>query len=98
MDRTVTIAGVEVPRFLYGTAWKEGATQVLVGLALTLGFRGIDTANQRKHYDEAAVGRAISAAIAGYQSQLRSSHFRRVVGRLFRNYWLLVVPATVASF
>ncbi len=65
MDRTVTIAGVEVPRFLYGTAWKEDATQVLVERALALGFRGIDTANQRKHYDEAAVGRAISAAIAG---------------------------------
>jgi diketogulonate reductase-like aldo/keto reductase len=28
------------------------------------GFRGIDTANQRKHYDEAAVGLAISAVIA----------------------------------
>jgi aryl-alcohol dehydrogenase-like predicted oxidoreductase len=28
------------------------------------GFRGIDTANQRRHYDEAAVGRAISAAIS----------------------------------
>ena len=65
MDRTLRIAGVEVPRFLYGTAWKEDATHVLVGLALALGFRGIDTANQRKHYDEAAVGRAISAAIAG---------------------------------
>jgi len=65
MDRTVTIAGVEVPRFLYGTAWKEDATQVLTERALALGFRGIDTANQRRHYDEAAVGRAISAAIAG---------------------------------
>ena len=28
-------------------------------------FRGIDTANQRRHYDEAAVGRGIAAAIAG---------------------------------
>jgi len=50
MDRTVTIAGVEVPRFLYGTAWKEDATQALVELALALGFRGIDTANQRKQH------------------------------------------------
>src|SRR5262249_33050458 len=33
-------------------------------LALRQGFRGIDTANQRKHYDEAAVGRAIAAAVA----------------------------------
>lgn len=53
-----------MPRFLYGTAWKEDATQRLTELALQQGFRGIDTANQRKHYHEAAVGQAISAAIA----------------------------------
>lgn len=64
MDQSLTIAGVEVPRFLYGTAWKEDSTQKLTELALAQGFRGIDTANQRKHYDEAAVGRAISEAIA----------------------------------
>ena len=64
MDQALTIAGVEVPRFLYGTAWKEDSTQELTELALAQGFRGIDTANQRKHYDEAAVGRAISAVIA----------------------------------
>lgn len=51
------------PYFLYGTAWKEEDTQRLTELALQQGFRGIDTANQRKHYYEAAVGRAISAAI-----------------------------------
>jgi diketogulonate reductase-like aldo/keto reductase len=49
---------------LYGTAWKEATTQPLVELALEQGFRGIDTANQRKHYHEAAVGQAIAAAIA----------------------------------
>jgi diketogulonate reductase-like aldo/keto reductase len=59
----LTIEGVKVPRFLYGTAWKEGETQPLAQLALQQGFRGIDTANQRRHYDEAAVGRAISASI-----------------------------------
>lgn len=58
------IAGFPVPRFLYGTAWKEDLTQQLTELALQQGFRGIDTANQRKHYHEAAVGRAISAAVA----------------------------------
>ena len=36
--------------FLYGTAWKEDATERLVGAALAAGFRAIDTANQRKHY------------------------------------------------
>ena len=51
------------PRFLYGTAWKEDQTQRLVELAIQQGFRGIDTANQRKHYYEAAVGQAIAAAI-----------------------------------
>ena len=52
-----------VPKFLYGTAWKEDETQRLVELALRAGFRGIDTANQRRHYHEAAVGQAIAAAI-----------------------------------
>jgi diketogulonate reductase-like aldo/keto reductase len=49
----------EIPRFLYGTAWKEDRTEELVRLALAEGFRGIDTANQRKHYHEAGVGAAI---------------------------------------
>ena len=60
---TRLIDGVIVPRFLYGTAWKEDRTQSLVELALEMGFRGIDTANQRRHYHEAAVGQAIAAAI-----------------------------------
>jgi diketogulonate reductase-like aldo/keto reductase len=64
-DRTLSIAGVVVPRFLYGTAWKEDQTQRLTELALRQGFRGIDTANQRRHYHEAAVGQGIAAAIAG---------------------------------
>jgi diketogulonate reductase-like aldo/keto reductase len=58
------IDGVRVPHFLYGTAWKEDATERLTTLALQQGFRGIDTANQRRHYDEAAVGRAVAASIA----------------------------------
>jgi len=66
-ERTMVIDGIRVPRFLYGTAWKEDQTQHLVELALGRGFRGIDTANQRRHYDEAAVGRAIAASIAGGQ-------------------------------
>src|SRR5688572_15379658 len=62
-DNELRIDGATVPRFLYGTAWKEDATQQLTELALEQGFRGIDTANQRRHYHEAAVGQAISAAI-----------------------------------
>jgi diketogulonate reductase-like aldo/keto reductase len=58
------IRGIRVPGMLYGTAWKEDATESLVLGALTAGFRGIDTANQRKHYDEAGVGRGIARALA----------------------------------
>lgn len=50
------------PSLLYGTAWKEEATERCVVAALAAGFRGIDTANQRKHYDEAGVGRGIAAS------------------------------------
>lgn len=52
-----------VPTFLYGTAWKEEATERLTLLAIQQGFRSIDTANQRRHYHEAGVGQAIAAAI-----------------------------------
>jgi diketogulonate reductase-like aldo/keto reductase len=51
-----------IPRFLYGTAWKEDRTQALTELALRMGFRGIDTANQRRHYFEAGVGQGLAAA------------------------------------
>jgi len=51
-----------VPDFLYGTAWKEDRTQALTELALRAGFRGIDTANQRRHYFEAGVGQGLAAA------------------------------------
>jgi diketogulonate reductase-like aldo/keto reductase len=50
------------PDFLYGTAWKEDRTAALVELALRTGFRGIDTANQRRHYFEAAVGEVLAVA------------------------------------
>ena len=60
----ITVAGVKVPSFVYGTAWKEDATEGLTRLALEAGFRGIDTANQRRHYYEAGVGAAVAGAIA----------------------------------
>jgi diketogulonate reductase-like aldo/keto reductase len=52
----------KLPAFIYGTAWKEDATAGLVQKALAAGFRGIDTANQRKHYHEAGVGEGIRAS------------------------------------
>ncbi len=62
MERFVEVQGVRVPRFIYGTAWKEHRTERLTRLALEVEFRGIDTANQRQHYFEAGVGAAIAAA------------------------------------
>lgn len=62
-ERYLMIDNVRVPRFLYGTAWKEDDTERLTTLALQQGFRGIDTANQRRHYHEAAVGRAVGEVI-----------------------------------
>ena len=67
---TMNVRGVRVPNFLYGTAWKEDRTEGLVNDALDAGFRGIDTANQRKHYDEQAVGQAV-------QNKLREGFIRR---------------------
>jgi diketogulonate reductase-like aldo/keto reductase len=53
-----------IPSFLYGTAWKEERTAALVADALTAGFRGFDTANQRKHYFEQGLGEALSRAFS----------------------------------
>jgi diketogulonate reductase-like aldo/keto reductase len=52
-----------MPNFIYGTAWKEGATTDLVCLALEAGFRAIDTANQAKHYSESLVGEALKKVV-----------------------------------
>ncbi len=45
-----TNAGIQMPRLIYGTAWKKEATAQLVIKAILNGFRGIDTACQPKHY------------------------------------------------
>jgi diketogulonate reductase-like aldo/keto reductase len=50
-----------IPSFLYGTAWKEDRTPALTELAIRMGFRAIDTANQRRHYFEGGVGQALAA-------------------------------------
>ncbi len=64
IGRERQIAGAQVPTFIYGTAWKEERTAALVAQALAAGFRGFDTANQRRHYREAEVGQALGAALA----------------------------------
>jgi diketogulonate reductase-like aldo/keto reductase len=54
---------IRIPRIIYGTAWKKADTARLVGLAIENGFRGIDTACQPKHYDEAGVGAGVTASL-----------------------------------
>jgi diketogulonate reductase-like aldo/keto reductase len=55
--------GVQIPPIIYGTAWKQDRTATLVEQAVSLGFRGIDTACQPKHYHEAGVGDGIAACL-----------------------------------
>lgn len=56
-------AVTQIPKFVYGTAWKKDRTADLVYKAIKNGFRGIDTAAQPKHYDEASVGRGVARAV-----------------------------------
>lgn len=59
LAQTLSLGGAKIPRFFYGTAWKEDRTADLTFQALKAGFTGIDTANQRKHYFEEAVGTGV---------------------------------------
>ena len=51
------------PPFIYGTAWKEDDTERLTLMAIEMGFWGIDTANQRHHYLETEVGKAVTKVL-----------------------------------
>lgn len=81
METEQLLDGVKVPRFMYGTAWKEEATERLVGLALEAGFRAIDTANQRKHYHEAGVGAALRKATVKREDLFLQTKFTYVRGQ-----------------
>jgi diketogulonate reductase-like aldo/keto reductase len=61
MDTIFTYNDIEIPPFIYGTAWKKDQTSRLVKLAVDSGFTAIDTANQLIHYQEALVGEALLA-------------------------------------
>jgi aryl-alcohol dehydrogenase-like predicted oxidoreductase len=68
-SHVTTAAGVRIPRLIYGTAWKEtrvgpGATADLVEQAVKVGFCGIDTASQPKHYHEPGVGEGLARLFA----------------------------------
>lgn len=64
MESFTSAAGVRVPKIIYGTAWKQSQTEHLVATAIRRGFRGIDTACQPKHYEEAGVGAGVAACLA----------------------------------
>ncbi|MDD2906005.1 MAG: aldo/keto reductase [Sulfurimonas sp.] len=50
----------EMPKIIYGTAWKKEKTAAFVVQAVEAGFRAIDTACQPKHYFERGVGDALA--------------------------------------
>lgn len=54
-----TYENVRMPKIIYGTAWKKEKTAYYVVKAINLGFRGVDTACQPKHYNEKSVGDAL---------------------------------------
>ncbi|MDD5277327.1 MAG: aldo/keto reductase [Methylovulum sp.] len=62
-DYLTSASEVRIPRIIYGTAWKKERTAALVEQAIGLGFRGIDTACQPKHYNEAGAGDGIAACL-----------------------------------
>jgi diketogulonate reductase-like aldo/keto reductase len=62
-------AGIRIPKILYGTAWKKSDTERLVATAIGQGFRGIDTACQPKHYEEAGVGAGVAASLGANLSR-----------------------------
>jgi diketogulonate reductase-like aldo/keto reductase len=66
LSRSLILRGrteTTTPTLVYGTAWKKERTADLVYQALKAGFRGIDTAAQPRHYQEALVGDGIRQAI-----------------------------------
>ncbi|KAF0684218.1 Aste57867_23804 [Aphanomyces stellatus] len=55
---------IQMPKIMYGCAWKKEKTAGLVVQAVREGFRGIDTACQPKHYFEKGVGDALAQLYA----------------------------------
>lgn len=66
IERRINHEGTMIPTFIYGTAWKEEQTEKLTQAAIQSGFLGVDTANQRRHYHEAGVGRAVQGVLADH--------------------------------
>jgi diketogulonate reductase-like aldo/keto reductase len=75
------VAGVRGPKIIYGTAWKRADTERLVTLAIRHGFRGVDTACQPKHYNEAGVGAALATCGLGREELYVQTKFTPVGGQ-----------------
>jgi diketogulonate reductase-like aldo/keto reductase len=69
-DFLISAYDVRIPKIIYGTAWEKDRTAELVPEAIGLGFRGIDTACQPKHYNESGVGEALDTC---FQAGLKRS-------------------------
>ncbi|KAK3321104.1 NADP-dependent oxidoreductase domain-containing protein [Cercophora scortea] len=55
----------EMPTYMiYGTAWKKESTAELVYKAIKAGFRAIDTAHMKTHYNEPGTGEGVRRAVA----------------------------------
>jgi len=81
MEKFREVRGIRVPAFLYGTAWKEERTEQLARQALDAGFRGIDTANQRRHYFEAGVGSAVDGSALAREDVFLQTKFTYQAGQ-----------------
>lgn len=84
LAKDFTLAGVhatKMPKLVYGTAWKKERSADLVYMALKSGFRGIDTAAQPKHYNEAGVA-------AGFRRAVSEGLLKRE--DIFVSEWLLI--------
>lgn len=66
---------------LYGTAWKKDRTADLVERALRLGFRGVDTACQPKHYNEKGVGEGVARSGVARSQLFLQTKFTPISGQ-----------------
>jgi len=81
VESFTSITGLRSPGIIYGTAWKKTDTRRLVETAIRQGFRGIDTACQPKHYDEAGAGAGIAASGLARRELYVQTKFTSVSGQ-----------------
>lgn len=79
---------IDLPPFIYGTAWKDEETANLVHAGLDNGFRALDTAAQPRHYREDLVGQ-------GIEDYLSQDHEGVQVRR--EDLWVSLEPSTIVQ-